>query len=392
MNRKILVLGTRGIPGKHGGFETFAERLALYLVKRGWEVTVYCQEDRGKYRFKQKWQGINLVHIPVCKRGALWSIIFDLKSTLHALHQEGIVMVFGYNTAVFSLLYYLKKRVVFTNMDGMEWWREKWNGMQKAWLYINERCGIWFSNYLIADHPRIREHFLDLGVSSTKIKVIPYGTEPIEQTDLNVLKKYNLTAQGYALVVARPEPENSLLEIVSAFSHQPRGYKLVVLGRYLPEKIVYHRRILAAASQEVEFIGAVYTKEIVNSLRVHARLYIHGHTVGGTNPSLVEALAAGTPILAQNNYFNYWVAGDGAHYFEDEKHCQQKLTELLDNISELIKMRQASLKCYQEKFTGDRDLKAYENLFLSQIPTVTPGQHSIQSLLRKRIGINPKSN
>ena len=391
MNRKILILGTRGIPGNHGGFETFAERLALYLVKRGWEVTVYCQ-DQGKYVLKQKWKGINLVHIPSRKRGALWSIIFDLKSTLHALHQEGIVMLFGYNTAVLSLLYYWKGRIVFTNMDGMEWWRDKWNGIQKAWLYVNERCGIWFSTHLIADHPKIKEHFLGYGVKSYKISVIPYGTEAVEQTDVNLLKEYNLTPNGYALVIARPEPENSLLEIVSAFSRQPRGFKLVVLGRYLPEKVAYHKKVIAAASEEVEFIGAVYAKEIVNSLRVHARLYVHGHTVGGTNPSLVEALAAGTPVLAQDNHFNSWVAGDNAHYFRDEQHCQQKFAELLNDDLELQKMRQGSLKRYQEEFTEDKDLKAYENLFLSQIQTVCTTNNAVKSLIRRKIGINPKSN
>ena len=121
---RLLILGTRGIPGSHGGFETFAERLAVYLAKKGWRVTVYCQSDEEKLSYSV-WEGINLVHIPVPKDNSFWSILFDLKAALHAVKQEGLILTLGYNTAIFSLLYALKKRVNLTNMDGMEWWRKK---------------------------------------------------------------------------------------------------------------------------------------------------------------------------------------------------------------------------------------------------------------------------
>ncbi|MEL7008856.1 MAG: DUF1972 domain-containing protein [Cyanobacteria bacterium J06588_4] len=364
MKRKLLILGTRGIPGNHGGFETFAQRLALYLVNRGWEITVYCQ-DSGQKTTPKTWNGVNLVHIPTPNNGALWSIIFDYKSTVHALKQEGIVLVLGYNTAIFSLLYRLKKRLVITNMDGMEWWREKWNGIQKSWLFINERCGVWFSDRLVADHPQIAQYYIKGGVAPAKIATIPYGTEPVEAAKIEYLSQYNLQAHGYALVIARPEPENLILEIVTAFSRRSRGCKLVVLGRYQPETNKYHAEVMAAASEEVEFIGGVYDKNIVNSLRYHARLYVHGHTVGGTNPSLVEALAAGTPVLAHNNHFNTWVAGTESLYFESEAHCAALFDSTLDNLEVLQAMSQGSLQRYQQAFSGDRDLIDYEQLLSS---------------------------
>ena len=364
MKRKLLILGTRGIPGNHGGFETFAQRLALYLVNRGWDITVYCQ-DSGREQTPKTWNGINLVHIPTPNNGALWSIIFDYKSTLHALKQDGVILVLGYNTAIFSLLYKLKGRAVLTNMDGMEWWREKWNGVQKAWLFLNERCGVWFSDRLIADHPQIAQHFIKGGVKPEKIATIPYGTEAVKTTDVSLLEQYNLHADNYALVIARPEPENYILEIVKAFSRRPRGRKLVVLGCYKPESNDYHARVMAAASDEVEFIGGVYDKDIVNSLRYHARLYVHGHTVGGTNPSLVEALAAGTPVLAHNNHFNTWVAGAKSLYFNSEAHCAELFDSILEDTHALQQMRAASLQRYHEEFSGDRDLTAYEQLLSS---------------------------
>ena len=383
MKRKLLILGTRGIPGNHGGFETFAQRLALYLVNRGWEITVYCQ-DTGDTLTPDTWNGINLVHIPTPNNGALWSIIFDYKSTVHALKEEGVILVLGYNTAIFSLLYRLKNRVVLTNMDGMEWWREKWNGIQKAWLFINERCGVWFSDRLIADHPQIAQHFIDGGVKPSKIATIPYGTEAVGAADVTYLNKYDLQANNYALVIARPEPENMILEVVRAFSRRPRGCKLVILGRYQPDN-EYHARVMAAAGAEVEFIGGVYNRDEVHALRHYARLYVHGHTVGGTNPSLVEALAAGTPVLAHGNHFNTWVAGENSLYFDDESHCAEQFDRILDDLSTLQAMSQASLRRYYEDFSGDRDLIDYEQLFNSYVdrdPDPLPAPSSIADVAK----------
>ena len=360
MKHKLLILGTRGIPARHGGFETFAERLALYLAKKGWEVTVYCQVDCPKIE-RQKWKNITLIHIPSTNSGSLSSIIFDYRATLHALQQEGIILVLGYNTAIFSVLYWLKKRVSMMNMDGMEWWRKKWSFSQKAWLFINERCGTLFSTHLIADHPQIKK-YLSQRVSPQKISTIPYGTERIAEVDPYLLEPYKLYPNEYLLVIARPEPENSILEIVSAFSSRKWGIKLVILGRYLPDKVPYHDRVMKAASDEVVFLGGIYNPEIVNSLRFYTRLYIHGHTVGGTNPSLVEALAAGSPVLAQDNHFNRWVAGEDAHYFKNRVHCLQKLTQLIYNTEQLQKMRLASSVRYLEQFSDNQDLKAYEKL------------------------------
>lgn len=384
MKRKLLILGTRGIPGSHGGFETFAQRLALYLVRKGWAVTVYCQ-DVGKSSTPKRWKGVDLIHIPTKNNGALWSIIFDFKSTIHALKEEGIVLVLGYNTAIFSLLYCLIKRTVITNMDGMEWWREKWNGIQKIWLFLNERCGVYFSDHLVADHPKIAEYYIKGGVEPEKVTTIPYGTEAVETTNEYLLKQYNLKPYSYGLVIARPEPENSILEIITAFSRKKRGFQLVVLGGYKPKDITYHAKVMAAASDEVKFIGGVYDLDIVQSLRYYARIYVHGHTVGGTNPSLVEALAAGTPVLAHGNHFNSWVAGKKAHYFDNEEQCSDKLDQLLDDNLELRKMRSASLERYYQKFSNNQDLKAYENLLQSFINPEILAKSSVESAPSKVI-------
>ena len=362
MTRPVLrILGTRGIPAQHGGFETFAERLALYLVDKGWEVTVYCQEDDGEQIFEDRWNGVRLVHIPVRQQGARGTIVFDWKSTLHAANEPGLVLTLGYNTAVFCALYRLKGIANLINMDGIEWRRQKWSVLERAWLYLNERMGCWLGNHLIADHPEIKRHLVSR-VSESKITMIPYGADRIDVADLAVTAQYGLMPSQYALVIARPEPENSILEIVLAFSRKSYGMKLVVLGQYDYENILYHRQVLDAASDEVVFLGAIYDKQVVSVLRFHSLLYVHGHQVGGTNPSLVEALGAGNPVLAHDNCFNRWVAGSGAQYFIDEQACAEQFDLLLNNQTKLLQMQRESIKRHEEIFTWEKVLGEYEEL------------------------------
>ena len=386
IKKRLLILGIRGIPASHGGFETFAERLAKFLVGKGWEVVVYCQKtskpgvaEDAKPR-RRFWQGIELVEIAVPKDNALNSIVFDFKATLHSLkEQNSLYLVLGYNTAIFSLLYFLKRKLVFTNMDGLEWHRSKWNWLEKAWLYLNEKSAVKFSEHLIADHPQIKKHYIDGGVTGDKVTVIPYCSHPVEDADAFQLEQFGLTPNGYAIVIARPEPENSILEVVRAFSRQPRGYKLVILGRYKPQENPYHREVLEAASSEVCFLGAIFDADIVQSLRYYSRLYIHGHTVGGTNPSLVEALAAGMPVLAHFNRFNYWVAGPDAQYFYDETNLLSLFTELLDDPAALQAMREASKRRFRAEFADDCDVKDHEKLFLRYVSASVPSR-SLQTL------------
>lgn len=360
-DRRLSILGTRGIPARHGGFESFAERLSQYLVERGWQVTVYCQESTGSRVTEDYWRGVRLVHVPVRREDAIGTVIFDWKSTRLAAREKGTILTLGYNTAVFSALYRLRRRTNLINMDGLEWQRKKWSTAQKAWLWLNERCAGCFANHVIADHPSIELHLMSR-MPIRKITMIPYGADRVESADPALLAPYGLTPDRYALVVARPEPENSVLEIVRAFSQRPRGMQLVVLGRYVPEQNEYHRATIAAASDEVIFPGGIYDANVVAALRVHARFYVHGHTVGGTNPALVEALGAGCAVLAHDNVFNRWVAGAEAAYFYDEDDFARQLDVLGGDERQLRLMRAASVRRFEEQFAWPKILRAYESL------------------------------
>ena len=177
--------------------------------------------------------------------------------------------------------------------------------------------------------------------------------------------KSNLKAlllYSFALVIARPEPENSILELVKAFSAKSRGMPLVMLGNYDRKKNSYHSTVISATSNEVLFPGTIYDKFLVEALRFHTSLYIHGHTVGGTNPSLVEALGAESPVLAHGNKFTRWVAGPGAYYFQGELECANRPDVLLGNEVELAHMRNMSRARFREAFTWDQVLVSYEKL------------------------------
>lgn len=362
----LTILGIRGIPAQHGGFETFAEYLCEYLAKKGWNITVYCQEKGKGQPYETEWEGITRIHIPVENEGPLGTIIFDLKSVWHARKSNNLHLTLGYNTACFNLIQRLYGIKNVINMDGIEWKRQKWGKVAKTWFWLNERLGCWFGNHLIADHPKIEEH-LATRVNRKKITMIPYGAPDVREGDESILCDYGLEKNQYSIVIARPEPENSFLEIVQAFSDKKRSDKLVVLGNFQPETNFYHKAVIDAASDDVIFPGAIYEPDKVGALRYYSRFYIHGHQVGGTNPSLVEALGAGCAVIAHDNQFNRWVAADGAFYFSGKKALADFFDGEYLNNDFLNEKKRNSKKQFNNRFKWDDILTQYESLLLMHI-------------------------
>jgi len=362
----LRILGTRGVPAAHGGFETFAEQLSLYLVARGWRVIVYCQEDGVGPIVEDSWRGVQRVRIPVDLSGPKGTIVFDWKANLHAARNHDLCLTLGYNTAIFCALLRLRGVPNLINMDGIEWHREKWSVLAKVWFWLNEHAGSRVGNHLIADHPDIAGH-LGRAVSKRKISMIPYGAPTLAAVGSAGLEQFGLAPDRYLTLVARPEPENSVLEVVQAFSARPRGLKLAVLGHYRDD-YPYHRAVRAAAGSEVQFLGAVYDAATVQTLRAHSRVYVHGHRVGGTNPSLVEALGAGNAVFAHDNRFNRWVASDAARYFSGREAAQALFDTLLRDDNALRSMRDAARRRHAEAFTWPAVLGAYEKLLTEWLP------------------------
>jgi glycosyltransferase involved in cell wall biosynthesis len=363
----VRILGIRGVPAAHGGFETFAEQLALHLVARGWRVVVYCQEDGAGATTHDEWRGIERVHIHAAAPGARGTMQFDWRAIHDAAQHRDLCLTLGYNTALFCAWLRLRGVRNVINMDGIEWSRAKWGPFARAWLWLNERAGCWLGDHLVADHPEIAAH-LTRHARTDKITMIPYGAVPVEEAPHEALPGLGLEAGRYLTLIARPEPENSVLEAVQGFSRARRGVQLAVLGRYDPA-VPYHAAVLQAAGPEVRFLGAIYDAPLVRALRFHSLAYVHGHQVGGTNPSLVEALGAGNAVLAHDNRFNRWVAGAAAQFFSDAGSFDALLGRWLNDHETQHEMRHASRARHSQAFTWPQVLDRYEALLQQQQPT-----------------------
>jgi glycosyltransferase involved in cell wall biosynthesis len=386
--RHLRILGTRGIPASYGGFETSAQQIALYLVARGWKVTVYCEGPKGSKPHEDEWCDVHRVHVPARFSGPLGSVLFDLESTLHAVVRDGLILTLGYNTGIFFAIYRLFGRRNLVNMDGLEWMRSKWSRPVQLWLRLNERLACLLGNHLIADHPEIEVH-LRRYAPARKISMVTYSAKPVTTADPTLLYRLGLEPGRFILVVARPDPDNSPLEIVTAYSRRPRGIPLVMLGAFDPAHSADHARVIEAAGDEVKFVGAIYDPQLLASLRFHALAYLHGHQRGGVNPSLVESMAAGTPVLALDNVFNRWTAGDAAHYFSTVDELDSHLTSIASDPGMRDRMREAGKRRFGEAFTEEIVLGAYEKLFLDWIgdaPAALSAMHTGESSRPDGIG------
>ena len=354
MTHTVRILGTHGVPAAYGGFETAAENIGLYLARRGWRVVVYCQAEGTGPTTQDTWQGLERVIVREPKPGWRGTASFDLKCVRHAVGQNrpgDVWLTFGYNTGVFDVVPRLRGIPNVINMDGMEWTRSRWGVTKQGILLANERLAGLFGDVLIADHPHIarylRRHF-----GSRRVTTITYGAYEVTQAPLEPVHGLGLEAGGYATLVCRPIPENSVLEIVAAWSRRPRGMRLLVVGPY-GDSDPYHRAVRDAASAEVLFPGAIFDPERLTALRLHSAIYLHGHTVGGTNPSLVEAMAAGNAVIAHDNVYNRWVAGPGNAYFHDRRDLDVTLSAVLSDPVRRRAMGLASRERFREEFTWE---------------------------------------
>jgi len=311
-------------------------------------------------REEDEWEGIRRIHMPVRAKGPLGTIQFDVASAADSLKIPGTILTLGYNTGFLSGYLRARRRVNLVNMDGLEWKRAKYTVGPRVFLWVNERLAALSGNALIADHPSIADH-LATRAPRAKTVVIPYGGDRLVDVPTAPLARFGIEPDRFFTLIARPEPENSVLEIVRAFSRKKRGVKLVLLGKY-DRANPYHATVLEAAGPEVIMPGAIYERLTVDALRAHSAAYLHGHQVGGTNPSLVEALGAGNAIIAHDNRFNRWVAADAGLYFASEDQISDLMDQIIASEPLRAELRTAAVARWREEFTWDMVLSKYEAL------------------------------
>ena len=359
--KRVRILGTHGVPAAYGGFETAAQEVGLFLASQGWDVLVYCQIPGTGAVTEDHWHGLTRVLVPEPLAGWRGTASFDLRCIRHVLASataDDVCLTFGYNTGVLNVGQRLRGIPNVINMDGMEWTRRRWGLVRQGILLANERFAGFVGNALVADHPVIHD-YLSRHFGAARVHTITYGAHPVDDASIAPLVDLGLEPGRFTTMICRPIPENSCLQIVRAWSRRPRGLTLAVLGDYRPDD-PYHREVLRAAGGEVRFLGALHDPAVVGSLRRHGRLYLHGHTVGGTNPSLVEAMAAGNPVLARRNVYNTWVAGGGALFFDDEDELDHHLAAVLEDRPTLTRLGECARARHAAEFTWDHIGSQYE--------------------------------
>lgn len=306
----IGLIGTRGVPARYGGFETAVDEVGSRLASMGHRVTVFC---RGAEEPLATHRGMDLVHLPVLPRRSLETLSHTTLSVLHrSVSSMDCAIVF--NAANAPLLPVVRARgvPVATHVDGLEWRRTKWGSGGRRYYRACEALAVRWSDALIADAQGIADYYRLEFRAPTRL--IAYGAPILEAPGSDRLEPLGLDPQGYHLVVARFEPENHVLEIVRGYVASGATRPLVVVGS-APYSDAYTRLVHEAADGRVCLLGGVWDQEQLDQLYAHALTYLHGHSVGGTNPSLLRAAGAGAPVIAFDVPFNREVVGGHGEFF-----------------------------------------------------------------------------
>jgi len=327
---KIGIIGTRGIPNQYGGFEQFAENFSTRMVLRGHDVTVYTSH---RHPFKgEHYKNVSLIRCydPEYLIGTAGQFIYDFNCIRNCRSQNfDIILQLGYTSSTIWSWLYPEASILVTNMDGLEWSRAKYNKWTQHFLTHAEKWGVNHSDYLIADSKGIQDYLFKK--YNAKAALIPYGADVYEtkNKDKEILKELNVADNEYDLLIARFEPENNVETILKAYVGL-KNRKLVLVGNF--KNTLFGRRMYNEYSyhNHLYFAGPMYDVKTLNILRHHSRVYMHGHSVGGTNPSLLEAMACDALICAHDNIFNRYVLGEDAFYFKSHVDLTTLVSEPLN--------------------------------------------------------------
>lgn len=338
-NNKIAIIGTVGIPAKYGGFETLTEYLTEHLGCT-LDLTVFCSSKAYPDK-PHTYNNATLVYISLNPNG-IQSIFYDIVSMLKALKLSDTLLILGVSGCIaLPLIRLISRKKVIVNIDGLEWKRAKWNRATKWFLKLSEMFAVKFSNTVIADNKIIKDYVMkEYGRHSM---LIEYGGDHVKYLPLSTeLKKaYHLTDKPYAFKVCRIEPENNIQIILEAFCQV--DFPFLLVGNFSNSE--YGRKIVKKYStiKNIQLCDPIYDQDKLNQLRGNAAVYIHGHSAGGTNPSLVEAMNLGLPVVAFDVPYNRETTGDKALYFtttgdlvhilQNEKNTFHKMRETLKDIA-----------------------------------------------------------
>lgn len=313
-SKKIAIIGTVGIPAKYGGFETLVEHLSLQLSSK-LDLYVYCSSIT--YRNKPKiHNNTRLYYLPL-KANGIQSILYDMISIIHALFYADTLLILGVSgCSILPLIRFFSKKKIIVNIDGLEWKRNKWGKYTKKFLRFSEILAVRYADSIIADNKEIQRH-VQTEYSKESI-LIPYGGDHAvkESFSKDTLEKYPFLKGEYAFKVCRIEPENNIEMILDAFAFN-ESLQLVIVGNWENSDFGKSMRNKYGSHSHIHLLNPIYKQCTLNEIRCGSKVYIHGHSAGGTNPSLVEAMSLGLPIFAYAVNYNKETTVNQALFFND---------------------------------------------------------------------------
>ena len=357
---RIGILGTRGIPNQYGGFEQFAQHLSEGLLQKGHDVWVY---NSNKHSYKEdNWCGINIIHC-VDLEGSLGTagqFVYDFNCIVDARKRKfDILLHLGYTSDSIWHRLWPSEVVNVVNMDGLEWKRSKYNRLVQQFLKYAEKLAATKADMLVADSVGIKSYLI--GKHNKESTYIPYGAEVFEDSNPQILKTWGLSPKQYLLCIARMEPENNLEMIINGYLMSKREIPLVLVGktdnkfgRYLKQKY---------SNKSILFTGGIYDADAINNLRHFSTLYFHGHSVGGTNPSLLEAMACGCSIAAHENQFNRAILAENAFYFSSRNDIHSIIEQQSHDVPLVSAHVKNNLENISSLYNWPKIVDQYEHLF-----------------------------
>jgi glycosyltransferase involved in cell wall biosynthesis len=364
---KIAIIGSRGYPYVYSGYETFVSELSVRLIQKGHSVTIYCHKALFKER-PAKVNGVRLVYLPAIETKSISQLSHSLLSTLHVLFQKvDVVLYVNSANGPFGIFTKAARKKTAINVDGLEWLRPKWKGLGGKYFYFSSWLSTKVFDVVITDSERMADIYnREFHAPSV---TIAYGATPAYSTSPQLIEQLGLQKNGYYLIVGRLIPDNNADIIVKGFEQSTTKRKLVVVGD-VPYKDQYAQSIKQTTDKRIIFPGYVKDPHLLQELYCNSYAYFHGHEFGGTNPTLLSALAYGCCILAIDTVFSREVLLDEQHglYFKKEPDAVTQLINLVDQQNELTELyRKKSRERIVGHYTWEKIAAQYENLFLKML-------------------------
>ena len=322
MKNKIAVIGIVGLPASYGGFETLVEHLTKKLHS-DYDFTVYCSK-KSYTKYLDNHNGAKLVYLPFQANG-IQSVLYDIVSILKSLRYADVLLILGVSGCIFlPVAKLLTRKKIIVNIDGLEWKRNKWGSLAKRFLKFSEKLAVKYADIVVADNKVIQDYvFSEYSVDN---ELIAYGGDHANRVPVTeeILGQYPFLFENYAFTVCRIEPENNIHVILDAATQQ-NNILVVVVGNWRLSRYGMDLYNKYSNVGNIKLLDPIYDQSVLNQLRSNCFVYLHGHSAGGTNPSLVEAMYLGLPIIAYDIHYNKATTENKALYFSDAN----ELTKLL---------------------------------------------------------------